>query len=73
MLMFNFVNDKLHYYCYIYVVLLLFTFCSESYVSMCCSVYCFCVKVYCITATGSNQITVEKIYQIMSYNIDMMF
>jgi hypothetical protein len=43
MRLFNFVN---------YVFLLLHVFFSVYSVSMCCSVYCLCVYVYCITATG---------------------
>jgi hypothetical protein len=42
MILFNFVN---------YVFLLLRTFCSRYSVSLCCSVYCLCVNVYCTTAT----------------------
>jgi len=43
LLLFNFVN---------YVFLLLCVFCSVYSVSLCCSVYCLCVNVYCTTATG---------------------
>ena len=32
--------------------LLLCMFCSGYSVSLCCSVYCLCVNVYCTTATG---------------------
>ena len=39
-------------YCYIYVFLLLCMFGSGNSVSLCCSVYCLCVTVYCTTATG---------------------
>ena len=42
-LLFNFVN---------YVFLLLYMFCSVYSVSLCCSVYCLCVRVHCTTATG---------------------
>jgi len=35
-----------------YVFLLLHMFCSVYSVSLCCSVYCLCVNVYCTTATG---------------------
>ena len=40
------------YYCYVYVFLLLCMFRSVYSVSLCCSVYCLCVNVYCTTATG---------------------
>jgi hypothetical protein len=39
-------------YCYVYVLLLLCTFRSGYSVLLCCAVYCLCVKLYCITATG---------------------
>jgi hypothetical protein len=37
---------------YIYVFLFLYMFRSRYCVSLCCSVYCLCVYVYCTTATG---------------------
>ena len=43
MCLFNFVN---------YVFLLLCMFRSVYSVSLCCSVYCLCVNVYCTTATA---------------------
>ena len=43
MILFNFAN---------YVFLFLYMFCSVYSVSLCCSVYCLCVNVYCTTATG---------------------
>ena len=43
MLLFNFVN---------YVSLLLCMFRSVYSVSLCCSVYCLCVNMYCTTAIG---------------------
>ena len=41
-------------YCYfcIYTFLLLCMYDSRYSVSLCCSVYCLCVNVYCSTATG---------------------
>jgi len=57
-LLFNFVNCVfcivmfIYSYCYVYVFLLLFMWCSTYSVSLCCSVYCLCVNVYCTTATG---------------------
>jgi hypothetical protein len=63
MLLFNFVNYVflllclfilifmfIYYYCYVF--LLLCMFCSVYSVSLCCSMYCLCVNVYCTTATG---------------------
>ena len=50
MLLFNFVNYVL--FCYVFVFLLLCVFRSFYSVSLCCSVYCLCVNVYCTTATG---------------------
>ena len=42
----------MYFYCYVYVFLLLCTFHSVYSVSLCCSVYCLCVNVYCTAATG---------------------
>jgi len=39
-------------YYYVYVFVLLRMFRSRYCVSLCCSVYCFCVNVYCNTETG---------------------
>jgi len=39
-------------YCYVYVFLFLCMFRSVYSVSLCRSVYCLCVNVYCTTATG---------------------
>jgi hypothetical protein len=67
MLLFNFVNyvflilclcilivTFMYSYCYVYVFLLFCTYMFRSVysVSLCCSVYCLCVNVYCTTATG---------------------
>jgi len=60
MLLFNFVND---------VFLLLCTFLSGCSVSLCCSVYCLCVNVYCTTATGCQPNCSWQIYHIISYHI----
>ena len=64
MLLFNFVNYVflflclrilivmfMYSYCYVYVFLLLCMFRSVYSVSLCCSMYCLCVNVYCTTAT----------------------
>jgi hypothetical protein len=40
------------FYCYVYIFLLLCMFSSVYSVSLCCSVYCWCVNVYCTAATG---------------------
>jgi hypothetical protein len=53
-----------------FVILLLCMFCSVYSVSLCCSVYCLCVNVYCSTAaTGcGNPIAVNKVpYQMIFY------
>jgi len=57
MFVFNFANyvffsTFIYSYCYVYVFLLLLMFCSVYSVSLCCSLYCLCVNVYCTTATG---------------------
>jgi len=41
----------IYIYCYVYVFLLLCVFYSVYSVSLCCSVYCLCVNVYCTAAT----------------------
>ena len=43
MFLFNIVN---------YVFLLLYMLLSRYSVLLCCSMYCWCVNVYCITAIG---------------------
>jgi len=50
-LLFNVVS-YVFFNCYVYVFLLLCVFCSVYSVSLCRSVYCLCVNVYCTTATG---------------------
>ena len=55
-------------YCYIYIFLLLCMFRSRYCVSLCCSVYCLCVNVYCTTATGCQPNCSYRIY-IISNNI----
>jgi hypothetical protein len=68
MLLFNFVNYV--FYCYVYVFLLLYMFCSVYSVSLCCCVYCLCVNVYCTTATGCRPNCSQQIYiYIISYHI----
>jgi hypothetical protein len=63
MLLFNFVNYVfwvlyviivmfMFYYCYVYVLLLLYMLRSGYSVSLCYSVYCLCVNVYCTAAIG---------------------
>ena len=47
---------------YVYVFLLLCMFCSVYSVSLYCSVYCLCVNVYCITATGCQPNCSQQIY-----------
>jgi len=67
MLLFNSVNYVffivmfMYSYCYFYV-LLLRMFCSVYSVSLCCSVYCLCVNVYCtvLLPLGVNPIALNK-------------
>jgi len=47
-------------YCYVYVFLLLCTFHSVYSVSLCRSVCCLCVNVYCTAATGCYSTAVNK-------------
>jgi len=55
MFLFNFEN---------YVFLLLCMFLSVYSVWLCCSVYCWCVNVYCTTATGCQLSCSYQIYQL---------
>ena len=41
-------------------------FCFGYSVSLCCSVYCLCVNVYCTTATGCQPNCSKQIYHILS-------
>ena len=52
----------MYYYYYVYVFLLLCMFCSVYSVSLCCSMYCSCVNVYCtvLLPPGVNPIAVNK-------------
>ena len=50
MLLFSFVNYVFLLLCYVFLFLGMFH--SRYSVSLCCSVYCLCVNVYCTTATG---------------------
>ena len=50
--------------CYVYVFLLLCMFSSMYYVSLCCSVYCFCVNVFCTTGTGCQPNSSKQIYRV---------
>jgi len=53
-------------YCYVHVFLLLCMFFSRYCVSLCCSVYCWCVIVYCTTATGCQPNSSHQIYHIIN-------
>jgi hypothetical protein len=53
----------MYFYCYVYVFLL---FCSVYSVSLCCSVHCLCVNVYCTAATGCQPNCNQHIYHILS-------
>ena len=54
---------------FVYVLLLLCMFRSGYSVSLCYSVYCLCVTVYCTTAIGCQPTAVNKyiIYTIISF------
>ena len=54
---------------YVYVLLLLCKFLFGYSASLCCSVYCFCVDVYCTTASGCQPNCSYEIYHIISYHI----
>jgi len=51
---FYFILRIMYSYCSVYVFVLLCMFFSRYCVSLCCSVYCLCVNVYCTAATGSQ-------------------
>jgi len=59
----------MHFYCYVYIFLLLCMF-RSGIVSLCCSVYCLCVNVYCtvLLPPGVNLIAVNRF--IISYQIN---
>ena len=56
MLLFNFVGDVFLLLCLcVLIVKCMYSYCyvySVYSVSLCCSVYCLCVNVYCNSATG---------------------
>jgi len=54
----------MYFYCYVYVFLFLCMFRSVYSVSLCCSVYCLCVNVYCTTAIGCQPNCSSQIYHI---------
>ena len=49
-------------YKYIYIYIYIYIVCS---VSLCCSVYCLCVNMYCTTATGFQPNCSGQIYDII--------
>jgi hypothetical protein len=69
MLLFNFV-----YYIFLLLcscILIVIMFFSRYCVSLCCSVYCLCVIVYCTTATGCQPNSSYQIYHtINAYSND---
>ena len=70
MLLFHCVNYVS--YCYVYVFLLLCTFRSVYSVSLCCSVYCLCVNVYCTTATGCQPNCSCQFYHVISSDLRIL-
>ena len=58
----------MYFYCYVFLLLYLciltvYMFRSGYSVSLCCSMYCLCVNVYCTTATGcQTQLQLTNIY-----------
>jgi len=56
----------MYFYCYVDVFLLLCRFRSRNSVSLCCSVYCLCINVYCTAATGCQP---GCSYQNISYPV----
>ena len=68
-ILFNFANYVFLLLC---LCVLIFMYCPVFSVSLCCSVYCLCVNVYCTTATGCHPNCSKKYilsYRIISYNI----
>jgi hypothetical protein len=55
-------------YFIVFVYSYCYTFCSVYSVSLCCSVYCLCVNVYCTTATWCQPNSSQQTH-IISYNI----
>jgi len=60
---FNFVNYVFYFYVYVFLFLCMFR--SGYSVSLCCSMYCLFVNVYCTTATGSQSYCSQQIYHII--------
>jgi hypothetical protein len=52
----------IYFYCYVCILLLLCMFRSRYCVSLCCSVYCLCVNVYCTNASGCQPNCSLQIY-----------
>jgi len=64
MLIFNCVNYVFLVLCNVFLLLCLFR--SGYSVSLCRSVYCLCVNVYCTTATGCQPCCSKQIYHTMN-------
>jgi len=58
----------MHFYCYVYVFLLLCMFWVLCFI-VCCSMFCLCVNVYCTAATGCQP---NCYSQIISYIISLI-
>ena len=61
MLFFNFVNYVFLFLCLCILIVMYFMYILFS---LCCSMYCLCVNVYCTTATGCQPNCSEQIHEM---------